>query len=212
MALEPKDRDRLEKLLNMLGSPNEGEIGNAGRMIQKMAERYNVTPATLCLGNPQPPQSEQPKQDYTRDRYGNFHANGFTGRSWNASGGGPWGGRSWADEEMERQQQEMRREKERRDAKFHEDREAELRAAAAKRAREQANKEARKRRHFGSYFGLLARLKAVYDEQFEGLENWQLDFIEIVLTECKADRMMTTRQRDMAKALLKQNEQAEPLV
>ena len=197
MALEPKDRDRLEKLLNMLGSPVDGEIANAGRMIQKMAERYNITPAELCLGNPKPQQTHQQSDPFA----------GFGFRT----------GRAWAEEEYRRNAEAMERQAERdrqrRQEQFHREREATLRREAERRRREQAKKDARRPRHFpGAYFGLLARLKMIYDAQFEILENWQLDFIETVLESCKADRMMTRLQRDKAKAMIKAREESEPLV
>jgi len=205
MALEPKDRDRLEKLLNMLGSPVDGEIANAGRMIQKMAQRYNITPAELCLGNPKPQQSP----------FGGHQSDPFAGFGFHTSGGRA--GRAWAEEEYRRNAEAMERQAERdrqrRQEQFHRNREATLRREAERRQREQAKKEARRPRHFpGAYFGLLARLKMIYDAQFEILENWQLDFIETVLESCKADRMMTRLQRDKAKAMIKAREESEPLV
>lgn len=220
MALETKDREKLEKLLNMLGSPNDGEIGNAGRMIKKMADRYNVTPSELCLGSPQAPRSsshggqQQPKDDP-------FYGAGFgsRGRWGNGFGQGGYGGHpfgSWAERERERQRQEdeaFRREQQRkRDEAFHRQREEELRQEGERRAREQAKRDARKPRHFGNYFGLLGRLLAIYQDQFNTLEEWMINFIETVLDSCAADRQMTRRQIDMAKAILKAKEEAEPLV
>lgn len=210
MALDSKDRDRLEKLLNMLGSPNDGEIANAGRMIKKIADRYNATPAVLCLGNPKNPDNDIP--------FGGSYGTGFGARGRDPFGDGrSWGGRSWADRERERQRQEdeerRRDEQRRRDEAYHREREEELRREGERRAREQAKRDARKRRYFpGSYFGLLGRLKLIYDEQFEGLEPYKADFIETVLESCKADRMMTRTQLHMAKAIVKENEEAEPLV
>lgn len=211
MALESKDRDRLEKLLNMLGSPNEGEIGNAGRMIQKMAERYNVTPAVLCLGNPQPQKDPFPGEEDInsfrqrhRQSYGTgFQSGGFTGRSWG----------DWREQERARQREEDRQAQERRNQSYHEEREAELRAAGERMAREKAKKAGRRPRNWsGSYFGNLGRLKSIYDNQFERLESYQLDFIELVLDNCKADRNLTRRQLDMAKVIIKEYNEAEPLV
>lgn len=212
MALDPKDRDRLEKLLNMLGSPNEGEIGNAGRMIKKVADRYNVTIATLCLGNPQPPReaTDSPFSNddiwrHDRDR------DPFRGRGFNTRG--HWGGRSWAEQEEQRQREAEGEARRRREEEYHRQREEALRREGERRAREQAKKDARKRRYFpGAYFGLLGRLKLIYDEQWGGLQPYELDFIETVLDQCKADRMMTRTQVHMAKAIIKQNEEAEPLV
>lgn len=199
MGIDSKDRDRLEKLLNMLGSPNEGEIGNAGRMIKKMADRYNVTPAKLCLGNPKNPDDDIP--------FGGSYGTGFGARGFS----------SWAREEARRQAEEdaIRREEaqRKRNEEYHRQREEELRRAGERAAREAAKKAARSRRYFpGSYFGMLGRLKMIYDNQFEGLETYELDFIETVLGSCKADRMMTRTQLHMAKAIVKENEQADPLV
>lgn len=205
MSLDSKDRDRLEKLLNMLGSPVDGEIANAGRMIQKMAERYNVTPGTLCLGNPPSQSRPEPERAQSRGERGQ--------RS------GPWGTGGFEESfgyafrraaEQAAKDAEKAAEKRRQQA-YHEAREAELRKAAAERAA-QAKAKRRPRLFPGNYFGLLARLKMIYDEQFDSLDSWKIDFIEIALESCKADRMMTRRQTDMARAIIKYNENAEPLV
>lgn len=205
MALDPKDRDRLEKLLNMLGSPVDGEIANAGRMIQKMATRYNVTPADLCLNNRiGSPQPEHPQQQARRP--------------------GAWGespfaqhpsGRSWDDVFRDRDE-DIRRSNARREAGERMRREQERQDAEKARQRRQEEvraKSARKAKAFpGTYYGLLGRLKAIYEDKFDDLDTWKIDFIELVLGDLKADRQMTIRQREMAKAVIKYTEDAEPLV
>lgn len=218
MPLNPKDRDRLEKLLNMLGSPVDGEIANAGRMIQKMATRYNVTPADLCLSNRiGSPPPEQPQQQARRP--GAWGESPFKNH---------WSGRSWDDvfqERDERQrgpryepptEEEIRRGQERREAgeRMRREQERQDGEKARQRRQEEARaKSARKAKSFpGTYYGLLGRLKGIYDNHFDDLESWKLDFIEIVLTHCKADRELTIRQREMAKAVIKYSEDREPLV
>ena len=210
MALDPKDRDRLEKLLNMLGSPNEGEIGNAGRMIQKMATRYNVTPATLCLGNPVDPATPQ------REANPWPGPGGFARGSWGSARRGGFG---FADfdfnqddvREQAAANERRRQERERQREEFHRRREEEIKEAGRRAAQERQREEARrKRRYFtGSYFGLLSRLKGLYDNRFDALPDYARDFIETVLDSCRADRMMTTKQRDLGRALLKEFEQQE---
>ena len=202
MPLDPKDRDRLEKLLNMLGSPVDGEIANAGRMIQKMATRYNVTPADLCLNNRIGSAAPEHPQQQAR-RPGAWGESPFARHP---------SGRSWDDVFRERDTETRERyEAGERMRRAREAREAE--EARQRRQEEARAKSARKAKHFpGSYFGLLGRLKGIYDNHFDDLESWKLDFIEIVLTHCKADRELTIRQREMAKAVIKYSEDREPLV
>lgn len=213
MPLEPKDRDKLEKLLNMLGSDFEGERANAGGMIKKMADRYNVTPAALCLDN-RIGSASPAFEDVGRRR-------GY--RDPGAWGSARRGGYGFADfdfnqdeaaertrrqaEENQRRQQEQQRQRD----EFHRRREEEIREAARKAAQQRQQEEARrKRRYFpGSYFGLLARLKGLYDAKFDTLPDYARDFIETVLDSCRADRMMSTKQRDLGRALLKEFEQQE---
>lgn len=218
MSLDAKDREKLEKLLNMLGSDYEGERANAAGMIKKMADRYNVTPADLCLKTTGVGSSRasEHRADASRYSYGGQQArraapdeSDFT-KAW-PNFGDDW--RAYRAQERERQRQDdeaIRREQ--REA-FHRRREEELREAGRRAAQERA-KPKRVRKDFGgTYFGLLARLKAIYDNQFETAEDWKLDFIETVLRDCRADRQLTSRQRDMAKAILKYTEQdQEPLV
>lgn len=216
MALEPKDRERLEKLLNMLGSPNEGEIGNAGRMIQKMATRYNVTPAVLCLGNPTPPRQPQEEDlDSFRRRHRTSYGNPFEdptqGFGYRTSGFRT--GRSWAEQEAERMAREQREKAEadqrKRNEDYHARREEELRKAGE----EAVKKSKRRPRNFsGTYFGLLSQLKTIYDDQFATLETYILDYIELLLDTCTADRMMTRQQMNIAKAIIKEHQEPEPLV
>jgi hypothetical protein len=205
MPLDPKDRDRLEKLLNMLGSPVDGEIANAGRMIQKMATRYNVTPADLCLNNRIG--SAAPEHDHAA-RWG---ASPFTTSGRRQEQRGP-DGRTWDDifaerdrRERERQEERARRQQEQRDREREEERQ---------RRQEEARRRAARQPKVlpGRFFGLLARLKAIYESQFDDLDEWKRDFIEDVLGRLVADRQMTIREREMAKAIIKFTEEAEPLV
>ncbi len=48
--MDVAERQRLEKLLGMLGSTFDGERANAARMIAAMAERKNITIPELVLG------------------------------------------------------------------------------------------------------------------------------------------------------------------
>lgn len=198
MPLDPKDRDRLEKLLNMLGSDFEGERANAGAMIKKLADRYNVTPAALCLDNrigSTTPENPFAGADF---RYGGFYG----GRSRHQTGP-RYDGRE-AEEAIRRaaEARERRRQEEARQEQERQRRQAEAKA-----------KSVRKAKLFpGTYFGLLARLKGIYDANFDDLDDWKLDFIEDVLGRLVADRQMTIREREMAKAVIKFTDASEPLV
>lgn len=209
MPLEPKDRDKLEKLLNMLGSDFEGERANAGGMIKKMADRYNVTPAALCLDNRIGSAAPEFTSPFTGRGYGTRSARrsgfGFEDFDFNQDEAAERTRRQ--AEENQRRQQEQQRQRE----EFHRRREEEIREAAARMRRQRQQEEARrKRRYFpGSYFGLLARLKGLYDAKFDTLPDYARDFMETVLESCRADRMMSTKQRDLGRALLKEFEQQE---
>lgn len=204
MPLDPKDRDRLEKLLNMLGSPNEGEIGNAGRMIKKMADRYNVTPADLCLNNRIG--SPKPEHDDLANAFRDM-ANGFGG--FRRGSGWQQRGPRYDGREAE---EEIRRAQARREQAAREE------AARQEQDRQRRQEEARQRAARkpkvlpGRFFGLLARLKTIYESQFDDLDEWKRDFIEDMLGRLVADRQMTIREREMAKAIIKFTEEAEPLV
>ena len=199
MPLDPKDRERLEKLLNMLGSDFEGERANAGAMIKKIADRYNVTPAALCLdnriGSPTP---EHPQQHARRP--GTWGESPFARSS---------DGRSWdevfreRDEQIRRREEEVRRRQE----------EARQRRERERRQAEEKAKSARRAKLFpGTFFGLLGRLKGIYETSFDDMDDWKLDFIEDVLGRLHADRQMTIREREMAKAVIKFTDTSEPLV
>lgn len=221
--MDLKDREKLEKLLNMLGSEFEGERANAGMMIKKMADRYNVTPAELCLTNkgqadPQP----TVRPGWSRHAYAGTPgaeafrraANAYKDREEQAARAAAWNQFTDRARRAREEAQDMRREWERRQEEqeaFHKRREEELREAGRRAAQERAREAAKRRpKAFpGQYFGLLARLKTIYDEQFNGLEDWKIDFIEIVLGSCKADREMTRRQLAMAKAIIKYTEDSE---
>lgn len=209
MSLDPKDRDKLEKLLNMLGSDFEGERANAGGMIKKMADRYNVTPAALCLDNRIGSVAPEFTSPFTGRGYGtrSTRRSGFWFEDFDFNQDEAAERTRRQAEANQRRQQEQQRQRE----EFHRRREEEIREAGRRAAQERQREEARrKRRYFpGSYFGLLARLKGVYDAKFDTLPDYARDFMETVLESCRADRMMSTKQRDLGRALLKEFEQQE---
>lgn len=203
MPLDPKDRDRLEKLLNMLGSDFEGERANAGAMIKKIADRYNVTPAALCLDNRIGSAAPEHPQQQAR-RPGAWGESPFAHHP---------SGRSWDDVFRERDE-DIRRSQARREEEVRKrQQEAQQRRERERRQAEAKAKSVRKAKLFpGTFFGLLARLKGIYEASFDDMDDWKLDFIEDVLGRLHADRQMTIREREMAKAVIKFTDTSEPLV
>jgi hypothetical protein len=64
------DKDRLEKLLGMLGSAFDGERANAASLIQKMADKHKMTinemvTKVMSGGTAPPPPPHQPQQAWS---------------------------------------------------------------------------------------------------------------------------------------------------
>jgi enoyl-CoA hydratase/carnithine racemase len=75
------DKDRLSKLLGMLGSSFSGEQANAAGMIQKMAEKYKLTINELIErahgvpSAPRPQQSQTQRNQYQQQTQGGVFSN-----------------------------------------------------------------------------------------------------------------------------------------
>lgn len=191
--MQDKDRSRLEKLLNMLGSDFDNERANAGSMIKKMADAANQSVAEYVLTNQRAAPSSgpqyPPRSSWADHAASRAQAQAEREKRWRNEEEHARRRQQWERDEQARREQARQRDQER-----HEQRRKEAEARRASREPKIFKR---------PYYGILGRLLDLYQGQFAKLQEFEIDFIEFTLTNHIADRQLIRRNMEMAKAILK---------
>jgi hypothetical protein len=191
--MDPKELNRLEAMLGMLGSDHDGERAAAGLMISKMAKKASKSvPELMKMAFAGSGQAAGGRSSYT----GYGYSSGFDSMR-EAYARAERAAKAQAERERAARAEREQKERDRR--------------AREERRREYERREAeseRNKRWWGET-DLLESLRELRDRDDISFSGWERDFIEDVCERYYEDDELSEAQRDVIERLKKKAERAD---